>query len=531
MSTIERDELDGKQTILYFGDVWVRVKDARRIVDDLKRQLEAVTRERDRYRQAFVKALSCVDQAFQPHSKPEAILPEFCRLGEDKFEAVPKLATAYKEAREQLAAVQAEAAAMRKNVHEVVKEFRKLEAMEGNEPIRCSRIDFGDWADRLLEPTAGRELLDEMRRKDERIAELEKRSAEWETWYLDMQDRAKRKCRTAKAALVEARERIAELEAQIRDGVKAAYDAAEKAFDAKEWADDQPTPEPAYWALPEDRQVTWRSIDGQRIEVSVDGDGWERAFAYDSVSQIDKALPRCNADGSPIVKPEPVWQYRRWNNETPGYGVAIWRTSNGSAIESSFIGQEKRYWSTSSGFSSWRECVDNPNTFPCDESGERIDSQVAVAMSKTTLTSDDVAKINDALSRGEARLAFEFKPVEQADEPLKVGDWVELRSKPGDECYETRTLQLSKLTWPRQITTIDDYGYVKPHGYDQWCNPQRFRRVPATSADAPLVAIARELRELLTAEHVKLSMTGLKVCLSSRIVGLLIKLRDAEGGA
>lgn len=114
------------------------------------------------------------------------------------------------EANKTLAKVQAEAAAMRKNVHEVVKEFRKLEAMEGNEPIRCSRIHFGDWADRLLEPTAGRELLDEMRRKDERIAELEKRSAEWETWYLDMQDRAKRKSRTAKAALSEAREQIAE---------------------------------------------------------------------------------------------------------------------------------------------------------------------------------------------------------------------------------------------------------------------------------------------------------------------------------
>ena len=65
----------------------------------------------------------------------------------------------------------AELRAQRKNVHEVVKEFRKLEAMEGNEPIRCSRIHFGDWADRLLEPTAGRELLDEMRRKDEQLAE------------------------------------------------------------------------------------------------------------------------------------------------------------------------------------------------------------------------------------------------------------------------------------------------------------------------------------------------------------------------
>lgn len=108
------------------------------------------------------------------------------------------------EAREQLATVQAEAAAMRESVHEVVKEFRKLEAMEGNEPIRCSRIHFGEWADRLLEPTAGRELLDELRRKDERIAELK---TFWKRSFKE-EARQRSKCRTAKRELIEARAKL-----------------------------------------------------------------------------------------------------------------------------------------------------------------------------------------------------------------------------------------------------------------------------------------------------------------------------------
>lgn len=30
-------------------------------------------------------------------------------------------------------------------------QFRKLESTEGNDPIRCSRMHFGDWADALEE--------------------------------------------------------------------------------------------------------------------------------------------------------------------------------------------------------------------------------------------------------------------------------------------------------------------------------------------------------------------------------------------
>lgn len=115
------------------------------------------------------------------------------------------------QSREQLATVQAEAAAMRENVHEVVKEFRKLEAMEGNEPIRCSRMHFGDWADRLLEPTGGRELLDELRRKDERIKQLEEQlDTTKRYWSQETRDLARlaRKCRTAKSDLIEARAKL-----------------------------------------------------------------------------------------------------------------------------------------------------------------------------------------------------------------------------------------------------------------------------------------------------------------------------------
>ena len=45
---------------------------------------------------AYKRALACVDRVFQEDStKPPPILPDFCKLGDDKFEAVIHLAEAY----------------------------------------------------------------------------------------------------------------------------------------------------------------------------------------------------------------------------------------------------------------------------------------------------------------------------------------------------------------------------------------------------------------------------------------------------
>lgn len=47
---------------------------------------------------AFGHAIGCVDRVFQQdNTQPLPILPDFLKLGEDKFEGVVKLALAYKE--------------------------------------------------------------------------------------------------------------------------------------------------------------------------------------------------------------------------------------------------------------------------------------------------------------------------------------------------------------------------------------------------------------------------------------------------
>lgn len=384
MSTTERDELTKCDMIGRDGKWFVEHQAAKAIVDDLMAKLDAATRERDELdatnksmSRLNVNAVAYIEKVeeklAQAREQLEAVqaelveaerqLTDWMDTAEALYKAVP---VAYERGqltengsrkpsemvKEYLAEVRAEAAAMRE-VIEMITVHRRV-------TIYGAADAWRDKAEKALSGTAGRDLLDEVRRKDERIKELEaeladtKAAIEHQGTLLESQgekitahqdvvqkkdrviesllshplssprniaataelikamadqlNRFERKCSTAKAALVEARERVAELEAQIRDGVKAAYDAAEKAFDAKEWADDQPTP-------------------------------------------------------------EPVWQYRRWNNETPGFGVAIWRTIDGNSIESSFDG---RFWSVSAGFSSWRECCDDASTYPCDEYGKPL---------------------------------------------------------------------------------------------------------------------------------------------------------------
>ena len=67
-------------------------------MDGLRSMLDGAYRETAMYRTLFERALASVDCAFQVDSgKPSPILPDYCRLGEDKFEAVERLAKDYRE--------------------------------------------------------------------------------------------------------------------------------------------------------------------------------------------------------------------------------------------------------------------------------------------------------------------------------------------------------------------------------------------------------------------------------------------------
>lgn len=56
------------------------------------------------YKQLYVKALACVDQVFQVCAEiPHPILPDYCQVGGDKFEAVIRLAKDYRQLKAALA--------------------------------------------------------------------------------------------------------------------------------------------------------------------------------------------------------------------------------------------------------------------------------------------------------------------------------------------------------------------------------------------------------------------------------------------
>lgn len=388
MSTSERDELD-ECTLMVNGVGVVNYRSARRIVDGIKAKLDAVTRERDEIASRFIGVVPDGDKwgIVCDGGKPVyATVVEACEAADkinrdqlahhqngeyewrQKFHELERQVNAgiqpsvqlvldrmnewnkqrdqivsleRDQAREQLAAVQAEAVLWRMAVMHGIGDWDsiynqiKWRAIEVIDPATPLCIEWCQAVFLKLEAvksnevhTAGREVLEEVRRDKERIAELERTwdevrddyearitKLESENYrygesYQELEDycaRIERKCSTAKAALVEARERIAELEAQIRDGVKAAYDAAEKAFDAKEWVDDQPTPEPVYWrcgwttSAQEQGRPDYRCLDGVLVQISSEQvDEWVDHPA--SVADIDSLYPRCNRDGTPIVK-------------------------------------------------------------------------------------------------------------------------------------------------------------------------------------------------------------------------------------
>lgn len=74
-------------------------------VDTIEAELATAKAEVERlqaYKQMFDHAIACIDRVFQQCSEnPHPILPDFCRLGADKFEAVILLAQEFVKVREE----------------------------------------------------------------------------------------------------------------------------------------------------------------------------------------------------------------------------------------------------------------------------------------------------------------------------------------------------------------------------------------------------------------------------------------------
>jgi hypothetical protein len=64
--------------------------------DSGRRAVAKVTKERDMYRELFENAIKNIDRVFQvAHRQHPPLLPDFLKLGEDKFEGAIRLAIAY----------------------------------------------------------------------------------------------------------------------------------------------------------------------------------------------------------------------------------------------------------------------------------------------------------------------------------------------------------------------------------------------------------------------------------------------------
>lgn len=194
-------------------------------IDDLWRQLAEVTKERDTEAIRADQANSEASQSREQLATLNAQLTDWMDTAEALYKAVP---VAYERGqlpkngkrkpsemvREYLGEIEAEAAAMRAAI------FAWMTPGERMSGLYSGKVNA--IFDAAANGTAGRDMLAEMRRKDERIAELE---------------------------------------AQIRDGVTAAYNAAEKAWDAKE---DGPKPVEAKDSI--DRLIRERDAYNERCD-------------------------------------------------------------------------------------------------------------------------------------------------------------------------------------------------------------------------------------------------------------------------
>ncbi len=112
----------------------------------------------NQYRKAHHHAIECVDRVFQCDSKkPPPILPEFCRIGDDKFEAVVRLARAYVEQQREIDRLRAENAKLKNgiaSVHALINESFGVAGLHLNgdiatwEELRTGGR-FAEWLDAL----------------------------------------------------------------------------------------------------------------------------------------------------------------------------------------------------------------------------------------------------------------------------------------------------------------------------------------------------------------------------------------------
>jgi hypothetical protein len=467
MNAIERDERDElliKVRGQFAGIDLVSYLDAKAIVDDLRRQLAEVTKERDELKRDRATRFCDVERIkewWHSHPRKNSALAFTCGPERSIAIGMEMLADERDQAREQLATAEAEAAAMRKNAETLSKVTSGIGLVSDKEvAIRLHewwyRKGGMHWFLSVRDATAGRDLLDEMKNlekenadltwvfsesikklavctaitngcptpslierckvaveiiernareiaaKDERIAELEsqplaspqnvKATGEILVALSGALRRSERKCRTAKAALVEARERIAELERECAGLADKAYDEAEPVEMTDAEIDNivakvtqEPKPEPVYWTY--DGSARWFIDDGKVFCEPTNGIGARITSGLENGNFEKIGMYRCNADGSPLVKPEPVWQYRR-------AGMAMYRTCDGKMIE---FKTGNRGWVKSVGMNDWQRLLLDDDTYPCDEHGQRI--KAAKSFGQEIV--DSLQSFSDKLASGE----------------------------------------------------------------------------------------------------------------------------------
>lgn len=468
MSTIERDELLIKVSGQFNGVDLVPYLDAKAIVDSLKAKLAEVTRERDELKRERATRFCDVERIKEWwHSSPRKNSALAFTCGPERSIAIgmEMLADDLAQAREQLeqvrrvvveslglsdagvgfmppdvgvdgpmslakaaevaidtlklsaekhkldaeevgkalTTVQAEAAAMREALFEQPPGTSWTSIytyVSSNATSETANERVSHWCkahlenlQRLENTTAGRDLQEEMRRKDERIKELEGYEAELSA-VRDLVQKKHHMGGVMHVGMLCVAQAVKDLIENMPD------------VEAPSMEDDQPTP-------------------------------------------------------------EPVWQYRNDGSEPI---TTCWRTRDGVSVEYRYMGG----WEKSDRYPNWQACVDDPATFACDESGERIEEE------------NFGQQIVDGLQAFSDKLAS------------------------GEEIRGTRvTIKDGEVTSEKDVVVI-----------------------PAPSADAPLLAIARELREALKGAPIY-EQGGAVIAYPDKVgkaFDLLCKLRDAKGG-
>lgn len=331
-------------------------------VEQLREQVLDLTHERDRYKQAFVKALACVDQAFQPDGKPEAILPDFCRLGDDKFEAVPRLAREHKQLSSKLSTVTAERDSLAAKLAEVEQERDEArESAKRAEADAAAMRELADDAyklttvyprpynnagyelsnqitlacDKVRKGTAGRDLLDrhakEIAAKDAEIETLKRH------WIEDDRDLNE---------LIEENERLKEAITELSQDAE----GMRRLF---EWAQTSPMPSASEFFEP----GTKASDYAKRLE---------QIF-----KKTKRRAKKCRTAKAALVehyrgKIDPAW-FGEVEYRVRGDGCRYRR--NGLAAQ---LWVANSWWDSSIEYKSWAELLASGETVPCTADGKPI---------------------------------------------------------------------------------------------------------------------------------------------------------------